>query len=77
MEETSNPISNNGVSKPRFTLTQMRKMTVPQLKIHLSELGLDTNSIKDVLHDCLRSALCPDVTISNSTQGNNSQSLEF
>ena len=29
-------------SKPKFTSTQLRKMIVPQLRIHLGELGLET-----------------------------------
>ena len=51
MEEIDNSASNSGASKPKFTLTQMRKMTVPQLKMHLGELGLDIEGKKDVLHE--------------------------
>ena len=72
MEEKKEPISNNGDSKPRFTLTHMRKMTVPQLKIHLESLCLNT-----VLHECLRFALYPEVAVSNPSQGNNDQNLEL
>ena len=70
MEETE-------VSKPRFTLTQLRRMTVPQLKIHLSELGLDTEGKKELLHERLRSAFHPVIALSNSTQGQNDQNLDF
>ena len=77
MEESGNIASNSGSNRPKFTLTQLRKMTVAQLKIHLSELGLDTEGKREFLHERLRSALYQDGTISSPTQGNESQKLEF
>ena len=64
-------------SKPRFTLTQLRRMTVPQLKIHLGELGLDTEGKKEVFHERLRSILYPPETLSNTLQDGGGHNLEF
>ena len=46
-------------NKPKMSLTQLRKMTVPELRNELRALGLDTEGLKSVLQDRLRSALYP------------------
>ena len=66
----------NPASKPRFTLTQVRKMTVSELRNELRTLGLDTEGLKGALQDRLHSALYP-VISSNPSPENIFQNLDF
>lgn len=79
MEESKISTSTNLANKTKSTLTHLRRLTVPQLKIYLEELGLDTDGKREGLYDGLRSALYPVVKPPNPNQtgGGHFKNLEY